>query len=294
MKTSFLTIFAIIMFLFPFKSQAQLEIDAGEDMIVCNNWYIADTVILGGNPSANGGTAPYTYAWHREPSYIFGHTASYFLNDTTIANPQLINPGAPFTLYLTVTDNTGNSAKDSVYIDFYNYDVILGYMEYDIMQGDSIFLSGWGGPGGGGTPPYTFVWRPNEGLEDSTSLSFWAKPSYSVAYYISQIDANDCEFSHPASYHISVIPSGNNEIQSNETFSISPNPTQNTISIKSDKKRSDDLRYIIYNSDGKLVLTTTSNKENLTIDLQNLKNGTYILHILKNESVIFSDKLIKQ
>ncbi len=74
---------------------------------------------------------------------FLGQTASYFLNDTTLANPQLINSGAPFTLYLSVTDNTGNSAIDSVYLDFYNYDVILGYAQHDIMQGDSIFLSGW-------------------------------------------------------------------------------------------------------------------------------------------------------
>lgn len=64
-------------------------------------------------------------------------------------------------------------------------------MQFEINQGDSVFLSGMHNVGGG-FPPYEYLWRPNHGLSDSTSLSFWAKPEFSIAYYVTKTDSAGC------------------------------------------------------------------------------------------------------
>ncbi len=65
--------------------------DAGPDQTIC----IASGAVIGGSPSASGGTSPYNYAW----------TPASGLNATNVANPVATPVSFPQTYDLVVTDN---------------------------------------------------------------------------------------------------------------------------------------------------------------------------------------------
>lgn len=80
-----------------------LTVEAGLNRTVCQY----ESTVLGGSPSAAGGSTPYTYAW----------TPTTDLNDPTIANPTLIPTTAGTVTYtLTVTDNSSTVATDEVVV----------------------------------------------------------------------------------------------------------------------------------------------------------------------------------
>lgn len=70
----------------------QLTVDAGQAMSFC----IGDTLTLGGNPTANGGTIPYGYDWQPGTG----------LSSTSVPNP-VATPLASTTYSLMVTDAEG-------------------------------------------------------------------------------------------------------------------------------------------------------------------------------------------
>lgn len=76
---------------------AQLVADAGADQSNCSG----DSVALGGNPSAQGGTAPFTYSW----------APSTGLSNPTASNPNAA-PGANQAYGLIVTDANGCTSSD--------------------------------------------------------------------------------------------------------------------------------------------------------------------------------------
>lgn len=117
--------------------KSQCIANAGTEKVVCVGWSTMDTVIIGGNPTIPNGTPPYTYKW--ETSFTFGSftlTASDFLNDTSIANPSIINSGPnELTFYLTVIDSLKNSCIDSVKIQFSQFGQTLEDKQRTIIQG---------------------------------------------------------------------------------------------------------------------------------------------------------------
>ncbi|MCH8904635.1 MAG: hypothetical protein IIA45_12055, partial [Bacteroidetes bacterium] len=100
-------------------SHAQCVAEAGNDTALCASFEL-DTFYLGGSPTVSGGAPPYTFDW--SCTYYFGpltFTASDFLDDTTLANPQLLQPAdSLITFHLVVTDNLGNICQDTVSIRF--------------------------------------------------------------------------------------------------------------------------------------------------------------------------------
>jgi hypothetical protein len=73
--------------------------DAGPDKDI----YEGDSVQIGGNSTASGGTPPYTYSW----------TPTTGLDDATIANPTA-SPASTTTYTVTVTDSKGCTDEDSM------------------------------------------------------------------------------------------------------------------------------------------------------------------------------------
>lgn len=75
----------------------------------------------------------------------------------------------------------------------------------------------------------------------------------------------------------------------NESVKIYPNPTSDFIFIE--LKNTEEVSAKLYNEEGKIILTKNGNK-NLQMNVSDLAGGNYILYILKNEALIFQDKLI--
>jgi gliding motility-associated-like protein len=128
-------------------------VDAGNDKLIC----LGDTVIIGGNPSASGGTSPYNYNWSTISS----------LNNTFISNPTAY-PTDSSIYFLTVTDFLGCSVTDSVYVNVAETISITGIVTnvscFGLSDGSvDISLNG-------GIPPYSYIWSNGNNTEDVSSL----------------------------------------------------------------------------------------------------------------------------
>ncbi len=80
----------------------KLNANAGRDTSICKG----SRFVVGGTPTASGGSSPYTYQWA-----AIGDT----LSNTAIANPQA-SPYLNSTYFLTVTDNNGCKAYETMRI----------------------------------------------------------------------------------------------------------------------------------------------------------------------------------
>lgn len=149
--------------------QAQLIVNAGPDRTVCAN----DTVMLGGSPTASGGTGPYTYLW----------TPSVGLNSTNFPYPTA-QPSVTTTYTVIVTDNLGAVDSDQVTVTPTPQIVATAFATNNV--------SCFGGFDGaiqvavtGGTPAYTFQW--SNGMTTQNGFNLPAGP-----YYLTVTDANGC------------------------------------------------------------------------------------------------------
>ena len=205
---------------------AQCTANAGNDTVFCMGGCVLPDLFLGGNPTATGGTTPYSYCW--ETTYQVGNltfTASDFLDDTTIANPQFLGGGEnndiiPF--ILTVTDSLGNTCKDTINIRISKFAVLTG--DFYISQGDTVQLY----PGVyGGIPPLSFQWSPNYNLSCDTIENPLAWPDSSVSYYVGIIDSVGCS-PDPVFANVTVYPT-NISTQSHpvKDIVVFPNPAKN-------------------------------------------------------------------
>jgi hypothetical protein len=196
-----------------FLTNAQLQADAGNDIIVCQN--DGNEYTLGGSPSASGGAGSYTYTWSGkfydlkypsgEASWIY---ASDFLDDTTKSNPTIKEwrnvPEEWITYYLKVEDAAGNVQYDSVRITQSWFSIRAIYIRPRTIQrgdsvrffGDSYFISNF--------PPLTYTLSPTHGLSDPTDIYGWAKPDTSTTYYLQAVNSAGCTSSKIEYLHIEV------------------------------------------------------------------------------------------
>ncbi len=165
--------FIFILLCFIKHSVAQLTADAGPNITACIN----NTVIIGGTPSASGGTAPYTYLWQ----------PTNFLNSATVANPSAVGLTSDITYTLTVTDannNTASSIKviniDKIYT--FNAGIDTGYcfgqstgIQIGALNNNNTF--------------HNFNWSPNNGLNNPNSPNPIASPSTTTIYTLTVSDA---------------------------------------------------------------------------------------------------------
>ena len=85
-----------------FRMDAQLlSVDAGPELFVCGN----QQVVLGGSPTAIGGGGNYTYNW----------APAAGLDNALLSNP-VCTAVATMVYTVTVSDNLGNSALDSLMV----------------------------------------------------------------------------------------------------------------------------------------------------------------------------------
>ncbi len=273
-----LILFSITL-LFVLFANAQLFINAGNDTIMCVD---VDTIQLGATPTALGGSPPYNYTW--ETSYTIGVNtfyASTFLNDTTSSNPILIahlSNQESLIFKLTLTDNSMNSAIDSVVIRFSEFYSTLNDNFATINQGDSVQLLH---TIGGGISPFTYQWSPNYNLSDYTAELPWAKPDTTTFYVFTITDSTGCQTNFGDIFEVYVNPSVIEKEIENTEILVFPNPTSTKVfvEIKNEECRMNNAEISVFDIYGKEVLKTEVGSRKTEVDLSNQPKGIYVIKV---------------
>ncbi len=171
-----------------------LNVDVGNDTIFCGGYGQTDTLFLGSNLKIENGIPPYSFKWESrfEISESLVFTASDFLNDTTAANPYIIdNMGwghLPQRFFVQVTDAENNTAIDSINIKFSLCECIPFYNVIQLNKGDSVFLDAR-------TPvveSVKYYWEPSSGLSHPDSTETWCKPDSTTNYFLVRVNSFGC------------------------------------------------------------------------------------------------------
>lgn len=278
---------------------AQLTAEAGPDIVACVGMNgVFDSTFIGGSPSATGGMPPYTYTWeacyvHQLGFFTFTYLASDFLNDTTLPNPTVEDHhGQNIRFYLTVTDAMGATSTDSMMIRFSEFFFTLGYYGYTLTEGDSVFL--WGGQNiGGGLPPQQYLWRPNHGLTDSTSIAFWAKPTHSVGYYLTISDSAGCKVTGSPSYYVTVLPlSVEQPGTMTKLIEVTPNPAGDFAVVKITPELHGEFTFRLFDADGNRALETRFADNHATISTASCSQGLYTYTLHKVDGLLGYGKIV--
>ncbi len=267
---------------------SQVVADAGNDTAFCaSNWEEAS---FGGNPSAYGGTEPYTYAWSAEYEYAGRtYTASHMLIDTTVANPVFsssFDDSAVF--HLSVTDTNDDIAYDSVTVRFSNYVVCTGDCFHVIDIGDSAKL---GHCITGGIPPFNHSWTPEESLSDPTIATPWAKPLSNTRYELVYTDSIGCQVIWNC--EVSVAQSGiHSDDSGSDYLQLYPNPSSDIVNFTFTHPHYDNSVLKLFNVEGRLVKEVLVNDPVLAVDLSDLGHGLYFYTWIISDETVGSGKIV--
>lgn len=296
MKTQSTLLLALLFI--PFFLSAQCIVNAGPDTTFCAPNFSTDTLYIGSGISVRNGTPPYSYAW--STSYLHPRlglqTASQYLNDSSLANPILIDYGwdpmdtlgqntQPFVLQ--VTDAMGQTCSDTLNISYTQWLPNLDDCRFMIPQGMTVQLR----PNvGGGLTPLTYAWSPNHALNDSTLASPSATPDSNMVYHVTVTDQAGCTFQNSCT--IFMNPSSIAPEQQAGFFSISPNPVQHTAFIQLEHIPFQHTFLELIDLQGRKVLAKEFYADRMEISTASLPNGTYFCQIKKDQQVLSTQKLV--
>jgi hypothetical protein len=170
--TTYCTILWCFIFQAQSKAQSGLQVNLGGDKILCLGSY---TEL---NAAVSGGIAPYTFKWYPDDELTSGTSKS------VIATPSKTG-----IFKVIVTDNKGNTARDEVKIEINPRPKIQNLPLISIEPGQSAQITI---KVTGGTTPYTYSWRPMNGLNDYNSNTVKVQPSASTTYTVVVKDSKNC------------------------------------------------------------------------------------------------------
>lgn len=152
------------------QSLAPLSANAGNNTGVCPG---GDSTTIGGNPSATGGTLPYTYSWQPATGLDFPNTP----------NPKS-SPASATNYTLTVTDGAGNSSVDVVNVAIYSLPTVSAGPDQTILEGANTILQGSGA--------LYYYWTPPETIYNQSAATPVAEPGTTTTYCMIGVDGNGC------------------------------------------------------------------------------------------------------
>jgi len=291
-KRSFLYLLVLLFFLSTNSTFSQLVIDAGNDTTICST---PDPIILGGNPTAYGGVAPYKYEWSVY-SDLNGnpYPADLFLSDSSAANPALSNTDYLLNdiliVRLVVTDSIGNIEIDSTQVGISSIGTrTLMYCWYTILSGDSVmvhvcnqFM---------GMSPFTYHWTPEGIFSDPHSQNPYAKPDTTTIINVELTDVIGCSASENYVIHVNSV--GINTIANSFLNSIVvPNPINELSKIVIDGPYPT-LSIKIYDLKARLVVDDYFSDNSYEVGSVIHEQGMYLYIISEESKVLSVGKFIK-
>ena len=161
-------------------SDDELTANAGSDKEICEG----SSVVIGGSPTASGGTPPYTCSW----------SPTTGLDDHTKANP-IASPASTTTYVVTVTDSEEYSDTDSVKVTVHaNPTAGITPDPAEVCAGDDLQLHG--NPSGGSETYTTHSWTGDTGPLSATDVenpifNTTTPGTYDLTYTVT--DSEGCE-----------------------------------------------------------------------------------------------------
>ncbi len=123
-----------------------------------------------------------------------------------------------------------------------------------------------------------YIWNFGDG-NTSTAIN-------PVHYYINQgnynvnLTARKCGMENSSSQIINIISTSDDYIQNTDNdFTIFPNPSESEINVIFNKNKEKDSEYIIFNQSGAMVKSGKIDKNQNLINISDLNKGTYLLQI---------------
>ncbi|MFL5753161.1 MAG: T9SS type A sorting domain-containing protein [Bacteroidia bacterium] len=141
----------------------------------------------------------------------------------------------------------------------------------------------------GGTPPIIAYLDNTDSIEYISGQTIFDSLAPG-SYFLSIVDSSGCSF-----FDSVQVPAltGKSEIDS-EKFEVYPNPSENYIFIKSVNDKKGNLKILIFNSFGKVVLEQMVHvmQEGTTVDPSSIEQGIYTYKLIYNNSSSRIEKLI--
>lgn len=160
--------------------------EAGANITTC----AGKTFTLGGNPTASGGTGPYTYDWSPDGP----------LSSSTVPNPTGSTQTST-TFRVIVIDANGCSATDTIRVTITPGPTVDAGPVADVCDGSSKMVGGnpsaTGGAGG-----YTYDWSPGIYFDDSTLANPMVMPTIPFVATLTVTDQAGCMGSDTVSIRI--------------------------------------------------------------------------------------------
>ncbi|MBL0308149.1 MAG: hypothetical protein IPP77_00145 [Bacteroidetes bacterium] len=163
-------------------------VNAGQDQSITD--CIGSSAILGGSPTATGGSGSYTYLW--SPQVVGSDTV---LNSTSIAHPVVTNLKSTTTFTLQVIDNVaGCSSTDQVVITVLPTSLVAdaGIDKSICGNGATCVQIGGNPTAAGGQSPYTYQWSTSLGLNNANIANPCALPLATTTYQLEVTDNLGC------------------------------------------------------------------------------------------------------
>ncbi len=288
---SILAIVSFALIALPQLVHSQCIASAGEDAIVCIEFFGHDQITLGGNPTAANGVPPYTYKWscsYYFPNGTYPYDASYFLDNVRMANPTIRNIAPDsITFRIDVTDSIGQTCYDSINVRFTGFGWEDGERDGYMHQGDSIRLHHLLV---GGIPPISYHWFTEVDSFNSSEPYPWVKPDTTTRYYLRAYDSTGCEG--VDAFTVNVLTTGIFDAQRPISKSILyPNPLVD-ISILKIYGPNQKHQVFFYDVLGQLTHQIEMKENQTEISAEDFVSGLYYYNIYNKNIIISQGKMV--
>lgn len=252
-----------------------------------------DTISLGGSPTVSGGVPPYDHSWSTSESVgTTTYSASFFLNDTTVADPELHHEAvhSSLTFHLTVSDAAGNTCHDSLEVAFCSFGILTGsFSSTEIQQGDTGQIHP--SVGSAGCDPLSYQWSPDYNISDPTTSDPQVWPDTSTTYSAVVTDSAGCETVDTFQVHVETASIEERGLNPRDVR-IHPNPMKERSTIRIEHPDPSGMRMEFYDASGRKVDELPIEGEETRFQRKGLESGIYFYRLFDEQRAVEEGKLI--